>query len=195
MDQLIVDILSYSQLSRGTPELRGIELDEKLRDIIRADPQLQPDKADVVIEGTLPKVRANDALLAQCFSNLLHNAAKFVAPGVKPCIRISAHVSGNVARIDVADNGIGIPPEATARIFEPFRREHPHYDGTGVGLAIVRKVVDQLDGRVGVDSQVARGSRFWVELKLAGTAAPERDRTTSGVLVQSTVPALPARLR
>jgi len=184
MDQLIVDILEYSQLSRGKPELRSIDLDEIVREMIRSEPEFHSDKADIGIEGRLPKVRGNDALLAQCFSNLLHNAIKFVAPGVKPRIRVSAHVNAGLARVDILDNGIGIPPEATARIFEPFRREHPTYEGTGIGLAIVSKVVDQLDGRVGVESHVARGSRFWVELKLAGTTpVAAGDRDVSRVLV------------
>jgi signal transduction histidine kinase len=184
MDQLIIDILDYSQLSRRKPELHLIDLDEVIRELVRSDPMLQPEKADIAIEGVLPKIRGNDALLAQCFSNLLHNATKFVASGVKPRIRISAQVTGSVTRVDVTDNGIGIAPEATSRIFEPFRREHPHYDGTGIGLAIVRKVVEQLNGRVGVDSHVGQGSRFWVELQLAGveSAAPS-EQDVSRVLV------------
>jgi PAS domain S-box-containing protein len=165
MDRLITDILNYSQLSRSQPQLRIINLDTTVRDILQSHGDFQPDKADIVIENKLPPVRGNDALLNQCFSNLLHNAAKFVAPGTKPRIRISGRVNRDTARIEIVDNGIGIAPEATVRIFEPFRREHAQYDGTGIGLAIVQKVVDQLGGRVGVESQVGAGSRFWVELK------------------------------
>jgi PAS domain S-box-containing protein len=165
MDRLITDILSYSQLSRNQPQLRIVNLDETIREILHAHGEFHPDKADIEIENKLPAVRGNDALLNQCFSNLLHNAAKFVPPGIKPRIRISSRLHGDVARIEIADNGIGIAPEATARIFEPFRREHSHYDGTGIGLAIVQKVVDQLEGRVGVESGIGQGSRFWVELK------------------------------
>jgi signal transduction histidine kinase len=176
MDRLITDILNYSQLSRNQPELRIINLDTTVRDILHSHRDFQPEKADIVIENKLPPVRGNDALLNQCFSNLLHNAAKFVAPGTKPRIRISARVNSDTARIEILDNGIGIAPEATARIFEPFRRENAHYDGTGIGLAIVQKVVDQLGGRVGVESQVGEGSRFWVELK-APAAATEKSPT------------------
>jgi signal transduction histidine kinase len=184
MDQLIIDILNYSQLSRRKPELRALDLGDMMRELIRSDAGLAPEKADISIVGNLPKVRGNDALLAQCFSNLLRNAVKFVAPGVRPRIAISAQVMGSMARVDIADNGIGIAPEATIRIFEPFRREHPHYDGTGIGLAIVRKVVEQLDGRVGVDSNVGVGSRFWVELQIAPEAAETfTEQTTSRVLV------------
>jgi signal transduction histidine kinase len=133
----------------------------------------------------LPVVRGNDALLTQCFSNILHNATKFVAPGVKPRIRISCRHEGNLARIEIADNGIGIGPEAVNRIFEPFRREHAHYDGTGIGLAIVQRVVEQLGGRVGVESDPGQGSRFWVELKLTALGAPAAapNHANSGALV------------
>jgi PAS domain S-box-containing protein len=184
MDQLIVDILDYSHLSQRKPELTNIELDSLLRELIAADAQLTAEKVDVAITGELPAVRANGALLAQCFSNLLHNAAKFVTPGVKPRIRISGATVAGSAVIEICDNGIGIAPEATARIFEPFRREHPQYDGTGIGLAIVRKVVEQLGGNVGVESQLGRGSRFWVKLQLPPSApAPAARRVTERILV------------
>lgn len=171
MDQLIVDILTYSRLSRGKPDVHSVDLDELLRDIVRSLPECHPEKAEIEIESPLPRVQGNEALLIQCFSNLLHNAAKFVAPGIKPHIRIAAQASGTRTRIEVSDNGIGIAPEARARIFEPFHREHPTYEGTGIGLAIVRKVVDQLGGRVDVESQPGHGSRFWVEL-IPGSPAP-----------------------
>jgi PAS domain S-box-containing protein len=184
MDQLIVDILAYSQLSRTQPDLRDINLDETIRDILKSQAEFQLDQADIEVEATLPFVRGNDALLTQCFSNLLHNATKFVAPGVRPRIRISSLVRGDVARIEIADNGIGVAPEAFGRIFEPFRREHAHYDGTGIGLAIVQKVVEQLHGRVGVDSEPGQGSRFWVELKLTSPSpASPPGHTSSRVLV------------
>lgn len=166
MDRLITDILDYSQLSRAKPELHPVDLHELVREILDSYPGFQPDKADIRLVGVLPEVRGNEALLTQLFSNLLHNAVKFVAPGVKPQITIAAHLEGAFARVDVSDNGIGISPDASARIFEPFRREHPNYDGTGIGLAIVRKVVDLLEGRIGVESQIGRGSRFWIQLHL-----------------------------
>jgi PAS domain S-box-containing protein len=184
MDQLIVDILDYSQLSKNKPELHGVNLDCLLREILAAHPEFQSDKADITIAGNLPTVRGNEVLLTQCFSNLLHNATKFVAPGVKPAIQIGAQAEGDISRVNVTDNGIGIAPEAMARIFEPFRRENPHYDGTGIGLAIVRKVVEQLDGRVGVESELGQGSRFWVELKTEDLAPSQGTiHSTKRVLV------------
>jgi signal transduction histidine kinase len=172
MDRLISSIMTYSQLARARPELRPVDLQQVVEDIIESEAGFHRDRADIGIVGVLPVVRGNDSLLTQCISNLLHNATKFVAQGVKPQIRISARLEGGVARIDVVDNGIGIASEAAERIFEPFRREHPGYDGSGIGLAIVRKVVALMNGRVGLDSSVGQGSRFWIELPLASTADP-----------------------
>jgi signal transduction histidine kinase len=172
MDRLITSIMNYSQLARAKPELRPVDLQHVVEDIIESEASFHGDKADIGIVGVLPVVRGNESLLTQCISNLLLNATKFVAQGVKPRIRISARIDAQVARIDIADNGIGIAPEAAERIFEPFRREHPGYDGSGIGLAIVRKVVELMDGRVGLDSSVGQGSRFWIELRLASPANP-----------------------
>jgi PAS domain S-box-containing protein len=184
MDQLIVNILDYSQLSRQQPELRAIHLDETIRDILQSHPDFQAEKADIAIETALPVVHGSDALLTQCFSNLLHNATKFVAGGVKPRIRVSSHLKpGGIARVEIADNGIGIEPDAVSRIFEPFRREHAQYDGTGIGLAIVQKVVDQLGGRVGVNSLPGQGSCFWVELKATSDASTSSSHFVAPALV------------
>jgi signal transduction histidine kinase len=184
MDQLITDILAYSQLSRTKPELHPTDLGGILCDMLRSDPEFHHEKADIVIDGVLPTVRGNEVLLTQCFSNLLHNATKFVLPGTRPRIRIETETNAALTRVSIIDNGIGIPPEATARIFEPFRRENPNYDGTGIGLAIVQKVVEQLEGRVGVESKVGHGSRFWVELKVEKVAPSETiERAAPRVLV------------
>ena len=108
---------------------------------------------------------ANEAGLAQCFSNLLNNAVKFVAVGVVPQVRVSEEVRGDRVRLWFADNGIGIPAEHHKRIFEIFQRLNPNYEGTGIGLALVRKVTQRLGGQVGVESEAGQGSRFWIELR------------------------------
>jgi len=107
----------------------------------------------------------SEALLTQCFANLLGNAVKFVAPGVQPRARLYVEPAGDYTRIWIEDNGIGIPPHAQERLFKMFQRLTPDYEGTGIGLAIVRKVVQRMGGRVGVESEPGNGSRFWVELK------------------------------
>ena len=128
---------------------------------------MHPDNADIRLEGDLPVVLGNEALVTQCFSNLLANAVKFVAPGVKPRVRVRAEVREGTARIWVEDNGIGISKDAQGRLFGMFQRLVRGYEGTGIGLAIVRKVVQRMGGRVGVESEEGKGSRFWVELRAA----------------------------
>lgn len=171
MDRLIQDVLTYSQLGRKKPAPEAVDLHALVQELLESYPNFHPGKAEIEIEGQLPIVLGNYALLTQCFSNLLHNATKFVAPGTRPHVRVYAEEHGSHVRVFVQDNGIGISPAARSRIFEPFHREDPRYEGTGIGLAIVRKVIGRLDGQIGLESEIGRGSRFWVELKLAPAGA------------------------
>ncbi|MDO8545222.1 MAG: ATP-binding protein [Opitutaceae bacterium] len=182
MDRLILDVLHYSRLTRTNAELQDVDLNEVMREVV-AYPTFAAEKADMEIDDNLPAVRGNKALLCQCFLNLVQNAMKFVAPGVKPRIRVFADAAADRVRVTVADNGIGIMPDAKERIFEPFQREDSHYEGTGIGLAIVRKVIEQLQGQVGVDSEPGMGSRFWLEIPAA--QRPVAGGTKPVVAVQS----------
>jgi signal transduction histidine kinase len=110
----------------------------------------------------------NSASLTQCLMNLLDNAIKFVAPGIRPEVRIYSEDAGLLTRLYVQDNGIGISPDSRPQLFRMFHRFHGrNYPGTGIGLAIVRKAVERMDGNVGVDSQSGQGTRFWIELRKA----------------------------
>jgi signal transduction histidine kinase len=99
-------------------------------------------------------------------ANLLHNAVKFQRSGVRCEVRVWADRRDGVVRLWVADNGIGIAAEDQERIFRPFERLHgmEQYPGAGIGLAIVRRNIERMGGRVGVESSPGQGSRFWVEL-------------------------------
>jgi signal transduction histidine kinase len=113
-------------------------------------------------------VAGNDALLAQCISNLLNNAIKFVAPGTTPRVEISAEaMDGDWIRVCLKDNGIGIAPEDHDRVFRLFERIHAatEYEGTGIGLTIVRKAVERMGAQVGFESALGAGSNFWIRLK------------------------------
>jgi len=168
MDKLIQDVLIYSSVMRMDLQLEPVDVTKLLRGMLESYPAFQEPKADVRIEGELPAVLGNEAALTQCFSNLLHNAVKFVAPATKPRVRISAQSDGPTVRLWVADNGIGIAPRHVAGIFGLFHRLDSAYEGTGVGLTIVKKAVERMGGRVGVESESGQGSRFWLDLKLAG---------------------------
>ncbi len=167
LDKLIQDALHYTKVVQQEMPIGPVNLSELLGDLIRTYPNLHAEKADILIENELPKVRGNDALLTQCFSNLLGNAVKFVAPGVRPKVWVRAERRDGAARIWVKDIGIGIPKNAQARLFKMFQKLEAEYEGTGIGLAIVRKVVERMGGKVGVESDAGVGSRFWVELPLA----------------------------
>jgi two-component system sensor histidine kinase/response regulator len=169
LDRLIQDVLSYSVVARSKFKLQPVNLDQLTRDILEQYPGFQMPHADVQIEGALPRVMANEATLTQCISNLIGNAIKFVKPGTEPRVRISAERRGNECRIWFVDNGIGIAPVDLERIFGIFVKIHPPdtYSGTGIGLSIVRKSAQKMNGEVGVESTLGVGSRFWLQLELA----------------------------
>jgi PAS domain S-box-containing protein len=165
MDQLIVDALDYSKAMRGEPTLVSLDPEKLLQGMIESYPAFQLPAAEVRVEGKFPRVLANHAGLTQCFSNLLNNAVKFVAPGQVPRIRVWAETRNSMVRLWFEDNGIGIPAEYHGRIFGMFQRLSRNYEGTGIGLALVRKVIERMGGAVGVESEPGRGSRFWLDLK------------------------------
>jgi signal transduction histidine kinase len=196
MDQLITDSLNYSKVACQELTLEPVDVFQLLDGLVETYPNLQPDKADIEIQPELPIVLGNQAALTQCFSNLLDNAVKFAKPGTKPQIRVWAealrdggrgalegeasergagegeHAPNSMpqalrVRVWVEDNGVGIAKESLQRIFGMFQRAAINQEGTGIGLAIVRKVAQRMGGEVGVESEEGEGSRFWVELAKA----------------------------
>jgi len=167
LDNLIKDALIYTKAALQESPLRPVDLLQLIRGLLETYPNLYAAAADIDVEENLPLVLGNESLLTQCFSNLLGNAVKFVAPGVRPNVRVLSEAKDDFARIWVEDNGIGIPEHAQSRLFGMFEKLDNQYEGTGIGLAIVRKVVERMGGRVGVESAPGRGSRFWVELRVA----------------------------
>lgn len=118
MDKLVQNVLSYSKVVRGDLVLEPVSLDKLLREIIETYPMFAPDKVQVSIRAVLPDVFGNEAMLTQVFSNLLGNAVKFVAPGVKPEIQVYAALHGSRVRIFVRDNGVGILSSQFEKVFE-----------------------------------------------------------------------------
>jgi PAS domain S-box-containing protein len=167
MDELIRDVLSYSQVSRGELALEKIEPRRLIADIVTTYPHLAPSEITIVVPPTLPAVLANESALTQCIANLLGNAAKFVSPGVKPRVDISAEIENGFVRLLFRDNGIGIAPENLSRVFEIFKRATLDHEGTGIGLSIVKKAVERMGGTVGLESELGRGSVFSLKLRVA----------------------------
>jgi len=165
MDWLITDALNFTKAVRQELPLEPVDAAQLLRGMLDSYPELQPSRAHIKITGDIPLVMGNQAGLTQCFSNLLGNAVKFVTPGQLPEVSIRAERRGASVRLWFEDRGIGIPPEALDRVFDMFHRAHKDYQGTGIGLALVRKVTQRMGGRVGVESEVGKGSKFWIELQ------------------------------
>jgi PAS domain S-box-containing protein len=172
-DQFIKDVLDYTSVLRQAPPLRAVDLDELLSEILRQYPDLNEHVSCIHVESPLGCVLGHEALLTQCLSNLLNNALKFTHPARPPRVTVrTQRGNGGTIRLSVEDNGIGIPAEDQQRVFEIFHRLHRSrdYEGTGIGLSIVRKVVERMGGKAGVESVLGEGSRFWVELLAPGIA-------------------------
>ena len=170
MEALIQDLLDYGRLARAELPLKDLPLAMAIAAAQeRVAQDIQRRHAVIELQEPLPPVHAHPAMLVQVLTNLLGNAVKFVAPGTTPHVRLRAEPRGDCVRVWVEDNGIGIKPEHQERIFGVFERLHGQetYPGTGVGLAIVKKGCERMEGSCGVQSQPGAGSRFWFQLPAA----------------------------
>ena len=167
MDTLLLDMLTYSRLTKAeiTPSL--ISLDEPVKELLTLlEKEIQDSGVNIELAESLGLVFAHPPTLKQVLSNLVSNALKFTVPNRPPVLRIFTTREAGLVRIWVEDNGIGIAPEHHERIFGLFHRlpDAQKYPGTGVGLALVRKGAERMNGRAGVESTPGTGSRFWIEL-------------------------------
>ncbi len=166
MEHLVKDVLTFSRVARGELELRPISLQRFIEDVREQNPSMHAPAVDMKIIA-LDSVMADEAALGQAISNLLGNAVKFVPVGETPVIRVRSEPAGDRVRLWVEDSGIGIDEKYRKQLFGMFQRlpGNASYDGTGIGLAIVRKTVERMGGTVGMESNKPKGSRFWIELK------------------------------
>ena len=171
MERLIQDLLAYSHMSSQEIQLQTVSLSEVVEDATRQLELASGGKRYILeVADQLPEVIGHHVVLVQVLLNLMTNSLKFMPKGVTPRLRIWAEQDQGNCRLLVEDNGIGIAPQDQERIFKIFERLHDveSYPGTGIGLAIVRKAVARLGGRIGVESREGEGSRFWIELKQPG---------------------------
>ncbi|MCI0744164.1 MAG: ATP-binding protein [Verrucomicrobia subdivision 3 bacterium] len=169
LDTLIREVLVYTKVSQGQLEMQPTNLERLLSEILIMHPQLNPPQAEVHARLPLHAVIADETALTQALSNLLTNAVKFVPSDRKAKCTIWTEQVGEQVRIYIQDNGIGIPTRDQKRIFKMFERLQPEskYEGTGIGLTIVRRAVERMDGNLGIESADGKGSKFWIELKIA----------------------------
>lgn len=165
-DSLVRDLIACCLLCTRQPRTESVDVEELTRDIIEEQPALQPPVAEIIIESPLLRMRAHAGFLGQCLSHLLENAAKFVPAGIKPEIRVRTESVGAEVRLSIEDNGIGIPRELKETILGCCE----HASGTEIfprkvtGLAVVRKAIARMGGKLGIESKPGNGSRFWIQL-------------------------------
>lgn len=166
LDKMVLDVLTFTKVARAEMTMERVATDRLVRKIVEQHCAMTHAKVTIHVEP-LPDVLGHEPSLTQAFSNLLSNAVKFVAPGVAPFVRVWSERHGDKIRFWVCDNGVGIAPKYHHRLFSMFERIHPDliYEGTGVGLAIVRKAAERMGGKVGVESDGTHGSRFWMDLQ------------------------------
>jgi PAS domain S-box-containing protein len=170
MNRLIDDLLIYSRVGRRAITLRPIPLGEVFRQSIHdLAPRIAAAGARVILPETPPAALGDVTLLSQIFTNLLDNAILYHKPDAPPCITVSCQAENGQILVGVRDEGIGVPAEYQEKIFNVFQRLHSEdaYPGTGIGLAVVKKSVELLGGRVWVQSGVDQGSTFYVALHAA----------------------------
>ena len=185
MQRLINDLLGFSRVGRIGTEVTDVDMAALLA-------QATEDLSDVVAEtgarvtaGALPAVRGEAPLLAQLLTNLVGNALKFRRPGVRPDVRVEAERVGGFWQFSCRDNGIGIDPQYAERVFVIFQRLHAKdvYEGTGIGLALCKKIVEYHGGEIWVDQAVEEGTVVrWTlpAAPAAGTAVPRGDAEDGG---------------
>jgi PAS domain S-box-containing protein len=169
LDALTRDLLNYTKVSTQDVRLESVQVEDVLHNVTAMNPALHAPHSLIAVVRPLHPVVANPTLLGQSFSNLLDNAVKFVAPNVIPRIVIRSEIRDAIVRLWIEDNGIGMDMGAERKIFGIFERARSanDYPGTGIGLAIVAKAVERMRGSYGVDSELNKGSRFWIELPSA----------------------------
>jgi signal transduction histidine kinase len=169
MQKLINDLLSYSRVSTRGKEFKNTDSKYALDQAIDNLRMVVKDSGAVITYDELPKVNADETQLIQLFQNLIDNAIKFRSREV-PNIHISAKDNRSEWLFSVADNGIGIDPQYAERIFIIFQRLHERekYPGTGIGLAICKRIIERHGGRIWVDSEPGKGSTFFFTIPMRG---------------------------
>ncbi|WP_250031313.1 sensor histidine kinase [Paractinoplanes maris] len=175
MQRLINDLLAFSRIGRITTAFKRVELSHVLPEVKSQLALRAGDEAEISWDE-LPAVEGEEPLITTLFVNLIGNSLKFRRPDVPPVIRVTAERDGDEWKINVRDNGIGIEREFAEKVFVIFQRLHPRdaYEGTGIGLAIVKKIVEYQGGRIWLDLDVEQGASVWFTIP-----APPDDEVTS----------------
>jgi PAS domain S-box-containing protein len=180
MKALIIDILNYSRLSENNIQLQVVDLNALVQELMDDFELAIKDKNADIQVGKLPHIQGNRGQMRQVFQNIISNALKFQRPGMNPVIKIDSQFiqslsfdskedpNGAYCQISIKDNGIGFKEKFATDIFALFERLNPKdkYEGTGIGLAIAKKIVDKHNGLIKATSNEMDGSHFMIILPL-----------------------------
>ena len=167
MQNLIIDLLEYSRVSTGNNELEIIDCEFILNQVLSDLKAVIKENNAIISHDPLPEVMADPTQMVQVFQNLILNGIKFHGEEA-PKIHIAAEKKAIEWVFSVQDNGIGIDPQYSERIFEIFKRlnSREKYPGTGIGLAICKRIVERHGGRIWVESELGKGSTFYFTLPI-----------------------------
>jgi len=169
MDRLVEDLLAFSRLGRQPLKKQPVDVAELVRQALaELDSLIEGRSVDITV-GPLAPTSADPALLKQVFVNLLHNALKFTRTRPKAMIQVAhrQHGPGGIGVYSVQDNGVGFDMKYVEKAFGVFQRLHrpEEYEGTGVGLAIVHRIISRHGGRVWAEAEVDKGATFYFTLQ------------------------------
>jgi len=167
MASLIEDLLRFSRLSKNQVSKEPVALNELIDLVLQSlNKDIEEKNAKIIVSSNIGSVYAERSLLSQILANIIHNAIKYHIKGVLPIVTIDVEEDEKNKTIKITDNGQGIPAEHHEKIFNIFQRLHAsdEYPGTGIGLAIVKKAVTTLGGRITVESEVNKGAVFCIIL-------------------------------
>jgi signal transduction histidine kinase len=168
MQVLINDLLNFSRVTSGAKPMEPVDLEAALDDTLKDLEIRIEDCGAAVTHDPLPTVTADPVQIRQLLLNLIANGMKFQPPARKPEVRVSATREGDGWRFGVRDNGIGIDPQYVKNLFQIFKRLHSsdEYPGTGIGLAVCKKIVERHGGQIWLESQNGQGSTFHFTLPI-----------------------------
>lgn len=167
MSTLIEDLLAFSRVSTKPAVNKRVDLTTLVTETINdLDARIRKEKGSIVVESELPTVFADETHMRQLFQNLLSNGLKFHAPDVSPEVKVNYQRTDDAHIIKISDNGIGIEEKYLEKIFAVFQRLHAKqaFDGTGIGLAVCKKIVERYGGTIKVESTVGKGTTFIISL-------------------------------
>ncbi len=162
MARMIHDLLDYSRVHTKGDEFKKVDLNDSFEEArLNLQAAIEESCANIIV-ANLPTVQGDAGQLMRLFQNLIGNAIKYRRPDVPPEVNVSVEHAGNEWRIAIADNGIGIDPSQRGRLFAVFQRLHNSdaYEGTGIGLAICKRIVERHNGRIWIESSESGGSVF-----------------------------------